>query len=157
MARKDVDVVVTRSTDVEIPATRQLERGWKKAQLVRYLALGEITQEKLGEIFGVSQAAVSRFKTRHTAEIEMAKIALAEQAMSGMEHLYIAQKVNRVAELEETVNRMNEIDSARSHEVKIHAIRSVAEEMGQLPARTQVNVSNETTVYEIVGLDADAI
>ena len=39
----------------------------------------------------------------------------------------------------------------------VERLHGLAEELGQLPARTQVNVSTETTVYEIVGLDPEDI
>lgn len=148
------DVKVDKPGDLEIWHKNPLERaGWKKNQLIRQLALGEITQARLGELYGVSQPAISKFATRYAAEIETIRAQTAEKAMGEMEHLWVAHKVNRVAEYQSTADRMNDLDTARSHEIKIASLKAVAEELGDLPARAQVQVDASTVTYEIIGID----
>ncbi|MER7234030.1 hypothetical protein ABT348_24145 [Streptomyces olivaceus] len=145
-----------RPGDLEVWHKSPLERaGWRKTQLIRQLALGELTQARLGEMYGVSQASISKFGIRHRAEVEMVKEQLAERAQEGMEHLWVAKKANRVAEYQATAERMNELNTARAHEIKISSLKAVAEEMGELPARTQVNVSQSSVTYEIVGVNPE--
>ncbi|WP_432129595.1 hypothetical protein [Streptomyces tendae] len=147
---------VRKSTDLEVWHKNPLERaGWKKNQLIRQLALGELTQARLGEMYGVSQASISRFGTRHRADIEMVRAQLAERAQEGMEHLWAANKVNRVAEYQATAERMNDVNTPRAHEIKITALKAVADELGELPARTQVSIEQSTVTYEIVGMDPE--
>lgn len=150
------DVKVQRTTELEIPA-RPLEQGWRKAQLIRQLALGELTQTKLGEIYGVSQASISRFASRWRGDIEMVRYNLAEQVQQGAEHLWVVGKQNRIAEYQATVERMNALNTPRSHEIKITALKATAEELGDLPARTQVNIEQNTVSYEIVGVAVEDI
>jgi len=151
------DVRVQRSTDLDIPTKNPLERGWRKAQLIRELARGELSQTRLGEIHGVSQASISRFATRYSGDIEMVRYHLAERLQEGAEHLWVANKQNRLAEYQSTAERMAEVNTPRSHEIKLAALKAVAEELGDLPARTQVNVSQQTVSYEIVGIPYEDI
>lgn len=153
------DVKVSRPSDeLEVWHKNPLERaGWKKQQLIRQLAVGEITQARLGEMYGVSQASISRFATRHYSDIEMIRVQLAETAMSGMEHLWISQKVHRVAEYQDIAEKMASMNTPRSNEIRIQALKSTAEELGDLPARTQINVDQSTVTYEIVGIPLEDI
>ena len=150
------DVKVQRTTELEIPV-RPLEQGWRKAQLIRQLAMGELTQQRLGEMYGVSQASISRFAARYKGDIEMVRYRLAEQVQAGAEHLWVVGKQNRLAEYQATAERMSELNTPRSHEIKISALKAVAEELGDLPARTQVNIEQNTVAYEIVGLAVEDI
>ncbi|MGA5264276.1 hypothetical protein ACPCI0_29150 [Streptomyces griseoincarnatus] len=150
------DVKVQRTTELEIPV-RPLEQGWRKAQLIRQLAMGELTQQRLGEMYGVSQASISRFASRYKGDIEMVRYRLAEQVQAGAEHLWVVGKQNRLAEYQQTAERMSELNTPRSHEIKISALKAVAEELGDLPARTQVNVEQNVVSYEIVGVDPEDI
>ena len=45
----------------------------------------------------------------------------------------------------------------RTHKRLLDTLKAVAEELGDLPARTQVNISNENVTYEIVGVSVDDI
>lgn len=150
------DVKVQRTTELEIPV-RPLEQGWRKAQLIRQLAMGELTQQRLGEMYGVSQASISRFAARYKGDIEMVRYRLAEQVQAGAEHLWVVGKQNRLAEYQATAERMSELNTPRSHEIKISALKAVAEELGDLPARTQVNIEQNTVAYEIVGVPVEDI
>ena len=128
-----------------------LERGWVKHRLIRDFALGEKTGAELAVQYGVSANAISIFKKRYALEIEEVRNHLADEYAG----VWVAQKLARVQEYQQAAEKMAAGSSPRNAEVLVSILKAVAEELGQLPARTQVNVSNETVVYEIVGVDPD--
>lgn len=130
-----------------------LERGWVKHRLIRDFALGEKTGRELAEIYGVSQNSISAFKKRYALEIEEVRNNLADEYAG----VWVANKLARIQEYQQAAEKMAAGHSPRNQEVLVSILKAVAEELGQLPARTQVNVSTETTVYEIVGVSADDI
>lgn len=135
-------------------ATRgHLERGWVQHRLVRDLALGDKTGRMLAEQYGVSQTSISSFKKRHAMEIEEVRNNLADEYAG----VWVAQKLGRIMEYQQAAEKMAKGESPRNAEVLVSILKAVAEELGQLPARTQVNVSTETTVYEIVGVSPEDI
>lgn len=130
-----------------------LERGWVKHRLIRDFALGEKTGRELAVIYGCSVSSISLFKKRYSMEIEEVRNNLADEYAG----VWVAQKINRVREYQQAAEKMANGSSPRNAEVLVSILKAVAEELGQLPARTQVNVSTETTVYEIVGISSDDI
>lgn len=130
-----------------------LERGWVKHRLIRDFALGEKTGVELAAIYGVSQNSISKFKKRYALEIEEVRNNLADEYAG----VWVANKLDRIRQYQEAAEKMADGKTARSTEVLVGILKAVAEELGQLPARTQVNVSTETTVYEIVGLSSEDI
>lgn len=140
------------------PATRSavkghLERGWVKHRLVRDFALGEKTGVELAEQYGVSVTSISLFKKRHALEIEEVRNNLADEYAG----VWVAQKLNRIREYQSAAEKMASGYSPRNAEVLVSILKAVAEELGQLPARTQVNVSQENVTYEIVGISPEDI
>lgn len=130
-----------------------LERGWVKHRLVRDMAIGEKTQRTLAEQYGVSQTSISSFKKRHGFEIEEVRNNMADEYAG----LWVAKKLERIAEYQNAAEKMANGASPRNQEVLVTILKAVAEELGQLPTRSQVNVSNETTVYQVVGVSVDDI
>lgn len=136
------------------PATKgHLERGWVKHRLIRDFALGERTGRQLAEQYGVSTTSISAFKKRYAFEIETVRNELADEYAG----LWVAQKLDRLRQYQEAAEKMASGMTPRSAEVLVNILKAAAEELGQLPARTQVNVSSQTTVYEIVGVSVDDI
>lgn len=136
------------------PAVKgHLERGWVKHRLIRDFALGEKTGAQLAEQYGCSQTSVSAFKKRYALEIEEVRNNLADEYAG----VWVARKLDRIKEYQEAAEKMASGSSPRNAEVLVSILKAVAEELGQLPARTQVNVNTETTVYEIVGVSVDDI
>lgn len=137
------------------PAVRDhLEgRGWVKHRLIRDFALGEKTGKELAEIYGVSQTSISAFKKRHLLEIEEVRNNLADEYAG----VWVANKLERVRQYQEAAEKMANGQSPRQAEVLVNILKAVAEELGQLPARTQVNVSQENVTYEIVGVSPEDI
>lgn len=130
-----------------------LERGWVAHRLIRDFALGEKTGTQLAEQYGVSVTAISQFKKRHALEIEEVRNNLADEYAG----VWVAQKIDRIREYQQAAEKMAQGSSPRNAEVLVSILKAVAEELGQLPARTQVQVNTANVTYEIVGIDPDDI
>lgn len=130
-----------------------LERGWVRHRLIRELALGEKRNMDLAAEYGVSSTSISNFKKRYAFEIEEVRNNLADEYAG----LWVARKRERIAELQQAAEKMARGSSPRDAEVLVTILKAASEELGQLPARTQVNITNEVTTYEIVGIDPDDI
>lgn len=136
------------------PAVKgHLERGWVKHRLIRDFALGEKNGVELAEQYGCSVTSISMFKKRHAMEIEEVRNNLADEYAG----VWVANKLDRIRQYQEAAENMAAGKTARSAEVLVTILKAVAEELGQLPARTQVNVSQENVTYEIVGISPDDI
>lgn len=138
-----------RRSDGQVARKGHLDRGWVKHRLVRDFALGEKSGKELSLEYGVSQTSMSAFKRRHAMEIEEVRNHLADEYAG----VWVAQKINRIREYQEAAEKMAEGKSPRNAEVLTSILKAVAEELGQLPARQQVNVSTENVTYQIVGID----
>lgn len=139
-----------RSDDT--PARKgHLDRGWVKHRLIRDYALGEKTGAQLAKEYGVSQTSMSLFKKRHAMDIEEVRNNLADEYAG----VWVAKKIERIREYQEAAEKMAVGTSPRNAEVLTSILKAVAEELGQLPARQQVNVSTENVTYQIVGIDLD--
>jgi hypothetical protein len=135
-----------------LPARRNhLERGWVRHRLVRDFAIGEKSGAVLAAQYGVSTTSISAFKKRHAMEIEEVRNNLADEYAG----VWVAQKINRIREYQQAAEKMADGTSPRNQEVLVSILKAVAEELGQLPARTQVNVSSETVTYQVVGIPLD--
>lgn len=148
-----------------------------RVTVMRLLAEG-VQQTKIAQRFGCTQGAVARFNQRHVEQIQQIREDL-ENEFAG---LVYAEKANRLAEYEQDVQTSNaEIDNALngrlSAEVvtedgvtevmqdvsdtvarllrgKHRALRSIAEELGQLPTKMIVQTDNSAKVHHIVeGVD----
>lgn len=136
------------------PATKNhLERGWVKHRLVRDFALGEKTGMQLAKQYGVSQTSISAFKKRHAFEIEEVRNNLADEYAG----VWVANKMARIQEYQQAAEKMANGTSPRNQEVLVSILKAVAEELGQLPARTQVQVNTAEVTYQIVGIDPELL
>lgn len=128
-----------------------LERGWVKHRLIRDFALGEKSGAELAVIYGVSKNSISLFKKRNALEIEEVRNNLADEYAG----VWVAQKMARIQEYQEAAEKMARGSSPRNAEVLVTILKAVAEELGQLPARTQVQVSTENVTYQVVGINPE--
>lgn len=135
------------------PRRGHLERGWVKHRLIRDFALGEKSGVQLAEQYGCSRAAISAFKKRYALEIEEVRNNLADEYAG----LWVAQKIERIREYQQAAEKMADGNTPRNAEVLVSILKAVAEELGQLPARAQVNVSTEQVTYQIVGISPEDI
>lgn len=143
--------LTARRSDGAVARKGHLERGWVKHRLIRDFALGEKTGGQLAKEYGVSQTSISAFKKRYAMDIEEVRNHLADEYAG----VWVAQKLNRIREYQEAAEKMSNGTSPRNQEVLVSILKAVAEELGQLPARAQVNVSTENVTYQIVGIDLD--
>lgn len=125
-----------------------LERGWVKHRLIRDFALGEKSGQTMALEYGVSQTSISAFKKRNALEIEEVRNNLADEYAG----VWVADKMARIQEYQQAAEKMASSPTARSTEVLVTILKAVAEELGQLPARAQVNVSTENVTYQVVGI-----
>lgn len=133
-------------------------RGPVKVRLIHDLALDACTERGLAEEYGVSQPTIHEFKVRYQHQIVMARGDI-ENKLSG---LWVADKLNRLAELEDDIERINDAlevleptDRPRLYLAKHRALRLAAEELGQLaPRKVDATVSVR---YEVVGVNMAAL
>jgi hypothetical protein len=67
----------------------------------------------------------------------------------------VAKKLDRIREYQVAAEKMASGQSARSQEVLISILKAVAEELGDLPARTQVQVNTAAVTYQVVAVDLE--
>lgn len=165
--RRSSDLVVAKGDGDPMQGTKELaerpvrrtatkgalERAWVKHRLIRDFALGEKTGVQLSEQYGVSRNSITLFKQKFAMEIEEVRNNLADEYAG----VWVARKMDRIREYQEAAEKMASGQSPRNAEVLVTILKAVAEELGQLPARTQVNVNTEITKYEIVGINPDDI
>lgn len=141
-----------------MPGRGNALRGQVRVRLIHDLALDAWTERDLAETYGVAQPSIWEFKQRHAYQIAVARESIEDQVAG----LWISNKINRLAELEDDVEQINnELSQAplelrpRLYLAKARALRLAAEELGQL-APKQVNAS-VTVKYEIAGVDMGAL
>lgn len=144
-----------------------LERGHVRLALIRDLAGGEHTGAKLAKKYGVCAQAISEFKRRHEAAIAEVRGKLDDEFAG----LWVARKAARLAEYENDLLCIQEAIELAAEaagddapppvpadllRAKHRALRAVAEELGQLPTRMDVQVSGEVVHYAFGGDDEAA-
>lgn len=135
------------------PVRGHLERAPIKHRLLRDLALGEMHQGELAEKYGCSRPAISQFKRRHTVAINSIRENLADEYAG----VWVAKKLDRLRAYQDKAEQMLDGRSPRDAEVLVTILKAVAEELGDLPARAQVNVTNQSVTYQVVGIDPDVL
>lgn len=151
--------------------------GLVRRKVIREIALMEpgTTLAQLAKKYGVSGAAMTKFKQRHAEEIA----AVAADADNEFAGILIAQKAYRLAALQEmheiamtpqpkvaangnVAMRINpdtgELEEVMEVDVRAAALvsKQAAEELGQLPTRVQITGSMDTTTtYKIVNVSDD--
>jgi hypothetical protein len=140
-------------SDGRRPVKGHLERGWVKHRLIRDFAIGEKTGESLAVQYGCSRTSISNFKKKYALEIEEVRNNLADEYAG----VWVADKLNRVREYQEAAEKMASGASPRNAEVLVSILKAVAEELGQLPARTQVQVNTQAVTYQVIGINPDEL
>lgn len=132
-------------------------RGHIALQLIRELAIGNESQDVLAEKYEVTQPAISDFKRRNADAIAQVKANLDDE-FAGM---WIAQKQNRVKVYQDDVERIVEQQETGATppvmligllRLKQAALKSVAEELGQLPGRVHINIQGDAK-YSVEGVE----
>jgi hypothetical protein len=135
-----------------------------RVKLIRDLAKGEHRDAELGRRYGVDRSAILLFKRRHSARIDEVRRNM-DDLFAGIE---LADKVARVALLNDRVleaaELLSDADSslkagvARAEMERIiqSGARAIAEELGQLPSRMQVQVGGSLDV-QVNGIDVSSL
>lgn len=150
----------------------KLSRGWRKTWLMHKIARSETSHSALARALGVSHQAVMMFARRHAEEIAEIRTRLEDEFVT----LWIADKINRLAEIQQDVEDVNTVigsvfdpkdaDAALAEcadipqwiRLKHAALRAVAEELGQIPNKSSVQVEGEQKLtYNIVGVDMSKV
>jgi hypothetical protein len=146
-----------------------LERAHVRTALIRDLATGGHTRRQLAARYGVAHPSIVEFAQRHADEVTALRARLAEIVDNTFAHLWIADKVSRVAEYQQDAEDADAILAdaeaihagvqwAETKRIKAQALRAVAEELGQLPSRHTLQHEGGVSVrYVIEGVDMDAL
>jgi hypothetical protein len=115
-------------------------RGALPAELVRELALGELTHDQLAEKYERSPDAIKQFASRNKDEVRRTKQALIADASNEWVGVAIARKMDRIADADQDCEDLKELlqdpdltPSQRRHylALKDNLRHSVAEELGK--------------------------
>src|SRR5258708_33543241 len=114
-------------------------RGYRKREVIRDLAMCVANQTELAEKYSVTPQAMSHFNRDFAPEIEAVRNDLLSDVHDETTGLWIADKVNRIAEYQQDVDDINDLLATalddRLLKIKHNALKSVAEELGALPTR----------------------
>jgi transposase-like protein len=141
-----------------------LERGHVRLKLIRELAKGEHSQSELARRFGVSAQAISAFVQRHAERIADVASRLDDEFAG----LWVAEKTNRIATYQQQIEDIAEllgdpeqvgkagVGYAEVVRTAQAAMKAVADELGQIPAKVQVQHSGTLDV-RLNGVDLGAL
>lgn len=132
-----------------------LRLPWIKLATQRDLAEGKLSMTEIAAKLDISINAVSQFAKRHAPVIEAMRADL-QNEMAG---LWVAEKQNRIAVLQEDIENADFLqsilpggDSGAVARIKHNALKQVAEELGQIPNKSQVQHTGKVE-YNFVGID----
>jgi hypothetical protein len=151
---------------------RPLTQPRRKAMLIRKLAAGMSNAAACAQ-FQVTKQAISYFRDVYKTEIADVRKNLADEFAG----LWSAEKYGRIAALQEQIERAErqimaaertltdedgepvEVTSAREWVAELRALlRAVAEELGQIPNKSSVDVGGAVQLnYTIEGVDLAAL
>lgn len=123
------------------------------------MALGDFTQGQLAAKHGVNQPAISKFAKRHAHEIAELSEKLAEAADDEFVGLWSVEKANRIAMYEQVIDDIGNSKNPSLLRHKLAALKAIAEEMGQLPARHMLHIDGGGGGIKFVveGVDTDKL
>lgn len=170
---RDVSVYDEDPPTAEDGEWGSLRKGRRRAYLIRQLAAGERTQRQLAAELGVQQPSIARFKKNHAAEIREVKERIADNFAG----LWVANKFSRLAAYQEDIELceaaiaagaqtftddagiVHDVQGAREWLADKHrALKFVAEELGHLPSKVNLDVSGGVKInYTIEGVDLNAL
>jgi hypothetical protein len=135
-------------------------RGSLRAELVRDLALGELTHPELAEKYDRHPQAITNFASRNKAEIRRAEQVQSDEYQG----LGYAEKWERLAFREQLLRDIEdrllnpELSDTQRNRYAVTAeklLHGIAEERGQLPTRTSLELDLKGNPF--AGIDAVSI
>lgn len=131
----------------------------KRYILLRDLAEGALTYDALAEKHGLSnKSSVAHYAKNYSDEIAAMRDNL-EDEWAG---IWVADKRKRIQEYQAIVEeveedlRVNGQDAALQR-VRMTALKSIAEELGQLPSRVVIRQVGQKADYSLDGVDFDDV
>lgn len=128
-------------------------RPWDARQLIRDLALAEVTRTSLAAKYGVVTSYITKFSRQHAREIDELRGHLDDE-FAGM---WAASKQARLAAYQHDYEMCLDAPNAAHHEwigKRTAILRAVADELGQIPGRSAVIIMPVTHVIEGVDITA---
>jgi len=142
--------------------TRKLETGPERVAEVRRKLAAGATNRMIAEEYDCNMSTVSGFRARHGAKIAQLRAELVEAAQAE-DGLWIAHRVDRLGALQDMVERVIVVAAECGNDqlpemvrTAIAGLHEAAEQLGQLPSRTQVNVGTQVN-YRLEGVDMEAL
>lgn len=145
-------------------------RGHVKLELMRELAMQSAPHDVVAARFDLKTSEVKSFEDRNYDAIQEIRLALLEEVVNETAGLWISHKAKRIAEYQEDVDLINirlanlededELEPATLTAIrtKHNALKSVAEELAQLPTRsTTPQVDENVFHYSIVGTTTEGL
>lgn len=128
----------------------RLERPGTRRRLMTELARGEKTQAQLAREYGVVESSMTEFKQRHRDRID----EIARDIDNEFSGLWVTQKTERLDEMQTlyegiTSGEITDLDQVKT---RLDVLRKAAEELGQIPNRTTIDLAQPVEV-RIVGAD----
>lgn len=125
-------------------------KAHQRMALLRDIVSGQLTVFEMSLKYERAESTIYHFKKVHAHEID----AMRADARNEFAALWVADKVNRVATYQDDIETLNELEDPQALKLKHNALRAVAEEMGQLTTKAEVNA---TVQYEVTGVDPEAM
>lgn len=146
-----------------------LDRGWRRRWLIIEMAKGNMIDAEFMNIFGCSRPALASFRRKYEGEIASTVKMIEDKFVL----LWIADKMNRLAELQQDVDDVNEVIEALLNNdrlmsplneeapkwiaLKERALRAVAEELGQIPNKVQMALEGTVVTYRLDGVNMSTL
>lgn len=130
---------------------KQVLRGYKRLTLIDDIVKDEMSEAELAEKYEVTQQAINAFKKRNKEDIDQVRANRLANIEDEFAALWSAKKKNRIAEYERIIaEAQDKTEDEKWAKVEMAALKSVAEELGQLKQSLDI----ESTVhYTIDGVD----
>lgn len=132
------------------------------SEIIDALARGDLSIAELARRHTVTRSAIYLFRNRHADEIEARREELGHH-LAELTNLWMADKHARLRELEGIYERLAGMfdgagpdDAPELARTLISVLHEAAEQLGQLPARVQVQ-SMTVVRYELPGVDMEQL
>jgi transcriptional regulator with XRE-family HTH domain len=133
---------------------QQAIRGYRLHNLLRDLALKELTAAQLADKYGVSTATIDNYRKRFAIEVR----EIQEHFEDDLAGLWIAKKRNRIAEYQKKYEDLDELvgdEGQGAIALQSRILRWVAEELGQLPQKVHLQASVDPVRVEVIGVNTE--
>jgi hypothetical protein len=135
--------------------------GYERHELCHHLAKKDIPVSRLAELYDMVPQSIYQFAKRHAAKIEAIRTAFEKNLDNEFVGMWVVEQKNRLLEYEADIEYVNTKisegieDDTKYLRIKHTALKSVAEELGALPTRTNVDHSGNVEVKYVTESGSD--